>query len=269
VPAIEVPDSDGGPIVREGAVLELPLGDVFADARAMYRAMTHGRPLVNGYSGYAPVYYEPLAIGIRERDPRTLDVLRQYAPITVVIREDSGGAVDSRSLLAGLGGRTIEGGGGVLAFTLDRVRAAAVSCGGHAIPIAGVHGGGEEAAAALDGNLETGWHSADVQKGGERIVIDLGSPHVIETLTLAQGAFWRDFPRRLRVELSDDRSAWTEAWTGTVVSYVVEAGIVDPHAVPVRLPLERTTPSRWVALTQLGEASDAVWSIAEMEVCGR
>jgi F5/8 type C domain-containing protein len=269
VPAIAVPHSDSRPIVGEGAVLELPLGDVFADARAMYRAMTHGRPLVNGYSGYAPVYYEPLAIGIRERDPRTLDVLRRYAPITVVIRDDSGGGAEYRSLVTSMGGRVIEEGDGVPALTLDRVSAPSVSCGGHAIPIAAVDGSGEDPAAALDGNLETGWHSADVQKGGERIVIDLGSPHLIETVTLAQGAFWRDFPRRLRVELSDDHSAWTEAWTGSVVSYVVEGGIVDPRAVPVRLPLAGAKPSRWVALTQLGEAPDAVWSVAELEVCGR
>src|SRR5688572_28903530 len=52
----------GGPIV------ELPLGDTYPDVAAMYRQMSHGRPLVNGYSGYFPPHYAALRFGLMLRD---------------------------------------------------------------------------------------------------------------------------------------------------------------------------------------------------------
>ena len=60
----------GGPIV------ELPLGDTYPDVAAMYRQMSHGRPLVNGYSGYFPPHYAALRFGLTLRDH---DVLTELA----------------------------------------------------------------------------------------------------------------------------------------------------------------------------------------------
>ena len=45
-----------------GPIVELPLGDTYPDVAAMYRQMSHGRPVVNGYSGYFPPHYARAAI---------------------------------------------------------------------------------------------------------------------------------------------------------------------------------------------------------------
>ena len=61
---------------RDEALMELPLGDSFDDVAAMYRAMSHGHALVNGYSGYVPPHYAALRFGLGLRDQ---DVLTQLA----------------------------------------------------------------------------------------------------------------------------------------------------------------------------------------------
>ena len=59
-----------------GPIVELPLGYPYPDVAAMYRQMSHHRPLVNGYSGYFPPHYSALRFGLTLRDP---DVLTQLA----------------------------------------------------------------------------------------------------------------------------------------------------------------------------------------------
>ena len=41
----------------------------YPDVAAMYRQMSHGRPVVNGYSGYFPPHYAALRVGFTLRDP--------------------------------------------------------------------------------------------------------------------------------------------------------------------------------------------------------
>ena len=62
------------------AVLELPLGDTFGDLAAMYRAIAHRHPLVNGNSGFEPTHYATLRTAIDERDPAAFDGLPATEP---------------------------------------------------------------------------------------------------------------------------------------------------------------------------------------------
>ena len=79
----------GGPIV------ELPLGDTYPDVAAMYRQMSHRRPLVNGYSGYFPPHYAALRFGLTLRDHDVLTELaaRGVTDIIVDQRAGPGGAL--------------------------------------------------------------------------------------------------------------------------------------------------------------------------------
>src|SRR5205823_5869888 len=49
-------------------VVELPLGEGFQDAAAMYRATAHKHAIVNGASGYMPSHYEAMGFAVREKD---------------------------------------------------------------------------------------------------------------------------------------------------------------------------------------------------------
>jgi hypothetical protein len=66
-------------------LVELPLGDPFRDVAAMYRGMSHGRPVVNGYSGYFPPNYAALRFGFGVRDADVLQQLASHGVRDVVV----------------------------------------------------------------------------------------------------------------------------------------------------------------------------------------
>ena len=71
---------------KMAAVVELPLGaSVNGDVAAMYRAIGHGRPVVNGYSGHTPPPYEVLRAALGENDATVLRALAVFGPVCVVI----------------------------------------------------------------------------------------------------------------------------------------------------------------------------------------
>jgi MFS family permease len=73
-----------------GPVLELPLGDPMRDLDAMYRAMSTGNPVVNGFSGgYVPPWYGPFQGGLNRHDPALLDHLIQIGVTQVVVDLDA------------------------------------------------------------------------------------------------------------------------------------------------------------------------------------
>jgi len=70
-----------------GPLLELPAGThPWRNAHAMYRAIYHRRPLVNGYSGYWPAGFpERMALADRLPDPDALEALRRETGVELVL----------------------------------------------------------------------------------------------------------------------------------------------------------------------------------------
>lgn len=268
VPAASVPVwADTFDVSAAAAVLELPLGEPAPDVLAMFHMTRHGRPVVNGYSGYSPPHYAALTVGLRE-DARTFDVLRRGGPIAVIV-SDSNPAAGAWANVQANGVRMIGRHAGGALFWLDRSTSAAAQCRGESVPVAGIRAsGGNDPKRAIDNSRETAWHSMSLQNGGEQIVIDLGAPRRLEMVTLAHGPFARDFARTLRVEASADDQRWTELWSGSLASYTAEGTLADPRMAPAKIPLPSALPWRFLALTQTGQAREAMWSIAEIEVCG-
>ena len=92
-----------------GVVVELPLGYPDFDLRAMYYSIAHGRPVLNGYSGFFPVDYGRLVFAVSElpRHPElSLNAMRQGGATHAIVHEaaflDSEGA-DTSAALARLG----------------------------------------------------------------------------------------------------------------------------------------------------------------------
>ena len=59
----------------DGIVLELPLGDAFGEAAALYRSSMHGHRIANGYSGHEPLFYRALRDGVLLEDAAALTEL--------------------------------------------------------------------------------------------------------------------------------------------------------------------------------------------------
>jgi hypothetical protein len=69
------------------AVLELPLGGD-QDRIALFRGMSHGLPVVNGYSGYEPPHYAGLRLALKARVDDALTQLTSRGPLLVIIERD-------------------------------------------------------------------------------------------------------------------------------------------------------------------------------------
>lgn len=82
---LEVPDV----VPREAVIMELPLG-AFEDAAAMYRATIHGRPIVNGMSGYTPPLHLKLGAALEKGDIRPIGDLASDRPIAVFAAHGTG-----------------------------------------------------------------------------------------------------------------------------------------------------------------------------------
>ena len=66
-------------------VLELPTRGWVEDVAAMYRGIAHGRPVVNGYSGYPAPHYEQLLRDLRAGCFESTEALRRGRSLDIVI----------------------------------------------------------------------------------------------------------------------------------------------------------------------------------------
>jgi hypothetical protein len=71
--------------LRAELVLELPTGGWADDVAAMYRGITHGRPVVNGYSGYPAPHYELLLRDLRAGCFESTEALRRGRSLDIVV----------------------------------------------------------------------------------------------------------------------------------------------------------------------------------------
>jgi hypothetical protein len=232
--------------IQEGAVVELPVGDVGGDIAALYRSMYHRRPTVNGYSGFVPTHYRVLPIAINADGTGAFDAMTPGGPITVV--------AGSRSRIT----------------TIPAAARADLVPTGRPLPIHAVTAGGRVIDRALltDDDGWTRWDSGAPQRGTETMTIDLGSLQRVDGVTLAIGAYLGDFPRLLSIELSDNLQSWTTTWSGPSGAKAVAGAVRDPRMVPLTFGFPPTS-ARWIRLRQLGADPTFHWSIADMTVFGR
>jgi hypothetical protein len=254
-----------------GALLVLPILNAPNEVAAMYRAMAHGRPLVNGYSGHRPPWYDPLIDGLNARDPAVFDALFQagVTHVAIVSRQDRHGIwaefVKSRGHLVRLAG---DG-----AYALYALRAPAHDVGrvhdGPSLPIAGLDASvmAGLAAALIDDNPETFWSTRVGQAGGERLTINLGAVREVEAVELALGRHHNDRPRELVIDVSADGVIWTEVWRGETVGAVLAAAFRAPAMIPMQFGfLPRA--ARLVRVTQTGRSDGANWTVVNLRVLG-
>jgi hypothetical protein len=268
LPMASLPGSLQLPEVSEpgAAVLELPLGGV-ADVAAMYRAIEHGLPVVNGYSGHDPPHYFPLRVGLARRDDDVLPVLAGDTALYV--------AVDRSSDERGGWERWVASQGRAVAIEQRRRWAVYRIDGGAprsavnsvAVPIRQIWANRNESAAAkaIDGDLATRWTTGAPQVGDEKLSVDLGSRVLVEAVVVSLGRFTTDFPRELTIEGSDDRAAWTCFWKGSTADRAVRACLEDPRTAPMRFEVGGRA-ARFVRLRLT--AFDPVYhfSVAELAV---
>jgi hypothetical protein len=248
------------------AVAELPLGDARADFMAIARAMVHGKPIVNGVSGYVPPHYLPLAQALRDRQYSALSELTVRGPIGVALDRTQADAAETERLLAVAGFVRGPAAGDWDTFIVP-VRWSPVAALGSRLTVAAVRASAhpEDGGRMLDDRVTTAWGTGVGQVGGETVVIDLGTAHQVGAVVLEMGAYSFGYPNALEVAVSTDGLRWTPVWGGELGVLAVRGAVHDPGTAPVIVDFG-AADARYIRLTQTGANPGVPWWIAGLRV---
>ena len=209
---------------REAIVIELPPDDPATNVAAMYRAIEHRRPLVNGYSGHTPPHYDLLSRSLREGDPSILTHFARGRPLVAVVHRNADPNGAWRALVDSVGGILQEESGiGPVLMIPPQPRERHPPLGGElpAMPI----------------DTEAGY-----------VGVDLGSQRVVRALRIPLRWRHAEIGPRLRIETSSDGVAWTTAWEDWTGEAELSAALDDQLLVPMTIHLPDVS-TRYVRLT--------------------
>jgi hypothetical protein len=212
------------PPTREAVVLELPADDQRVSIGAMYRATSHGWPLINGYSGYTPPHYHILGISARRGDSSAILELARGRPLIIVVSERIDQSGFFRQLVETLPGIQRHGGGsGGLVYLLPaRPRAS--------LPPAGRQ-----------------WPFTARQLLRSHVLLDLGAPRVVRSIEFPVRMNFNYLDRRMAIEASADSRQWTTVWEDWTGGPALAAALADPKEVIVKIPL-RDVSARYLRI---------------------
>jgi len=250
------------------AVLELPLGDIGKDTAAFYRSMNHGRPVVNGLSGYFPPHYPVLQLALEEHDERALEMLAARGPLLVVIDRRSDSEATWTSYLSRFAGATSVGStDDRIFFLVPRTPRSAEPELGSKLEIRRVSANTGQIGTPdmLDDDVSTQWSTDVPQNGGEEVTIELREHRCIAAVKLSMGTHNLEFPRDLVVEALADDNTWHAAWHGRTAGLTTKAALADPRETPLMILIEPVQTDA-IRLRQVGRDGTWRWSIAEMSL---
>jgi hypothetical protein len=230
--------------LREGTVVELPLGTVSGDIAALYRSIYHHRPVVNGYSGFAPVHYLVLSVALASGGTDGLEAVTGGGPLTVVDAQGRLTTIPATPEDPLPVGRRL------------RIDSALIDD----RPI--------DISAITDGDRLSRWVSPSPQRGDEAITVDLGSIQDVDGIALSIGPYFSEYPRVLAIDTSEDGHVWMSQWSGRGAAKAIAGALRDPAWVPLAVGFPFTR-ARWIRLRQLGTDPPFCWVIAELTVFGR
>jgi hypothetical protein len=252
-----------------GALVELPLGRPYSDVAAMYRSMSHGRPVVNGYSGYFPPHYAALRFGLALRDEDLLTQLATYGAADIVVdrEEDPEGGWDDY-VASHPGAQRICTEGNQTLYRLSGGPPATASAAGAPLPTSAIRPNVNARVAGLmaDGDRTTRWESGP-QTDRTMIEVDLGTVRSVGGVELLLGPFVEDFPRALLIEGSEDGQTWRELWRGGSAGLAFVGAFEAPRDVPLRYRFP-ASPARLLRLRLTAGDDTYYWSVAELKVLG-
>jgi hypothetical protein len=254
------------------ARLDLPLEPAH-DAVALYRAVAHRRPVINGYSGYFAPHYWALQYLLEQSDPEILTRLSGRGALEVVIDHDLDPEGRWRHFVSAHPQAELVYEDGT--YSTYRVRRGVridplEKVSGDVLPIVRIAAIDNAAlvAAMTDGDILTRWDAGREQRPGDTITVDLGQPRDVSGIEMLIGGYVADFPRQLSIETSLDGLEWSGAWQGGTAIMAFAAALEDPRNVT--LPFSFTTRrARHIRLTQTGSERIYYWSVAELRVHGR
>ncbi|MQA29154.1 MAG: hypothetical protein GEU82_04840 [Luteitalea sp.] len=260
------------------SVLELPLGMIESDVAAMHRATRHGRPTMNGYSGFSPPHYAVLRRALGEGDRTVLDEVAAQGPVLVALDRRADRDLRLRALVEAVPGATNEGFEGRWAFFRlpgggNRYDArsgmdttAPANC-GQANTVTGITGpeGVSDIRTLFDGDPMSGWTSRDPQRAGDLLVVTAAGARPTCSVSLSLGAVPELYPGSVAIELSLDGLQWDTVFTGETGGRAMAAALRDPEHSPLVFRWSGT-PAKFIRIRLLTSHPIYPWAINEIVV---
>ena len=247
------------------SVIELPLGGDERDIGAVYQSAGHGRPVVNGYSGYVPHHYHVLQFALDRSDDTVFDALAARGPLLVRIELAEEPTRVASRLAARAGVARVAAPPGFAAFLIPAAPALPAPR-GRRLPIRDVNvsAAANWIANLTDGDPETRWSAPE--RGDEEIRVELDRPHQVSGVSLMIGRYTDEFPRALAIATSLDGINWIETWRGKCGGLALRAVLDSESLATMTLPLSAV--ARFVRVRQVDRDDKYAWSVSEIAVLG-
>jgi hypothetical protein len=206
------------------ALVELPMplrdSEEHQDAAPVYFASFHRKPVVNGYSGYAPPGYRI----VREAmdafpSAATLRLLADIGVTHALVDTEGSRPEKGREIVSGLKANFPDA--ALLAEAEGRflyrlppaagprpISPSGPALGNRAKWKAAANKNPQWTGRALDGDPATGWTTGYPQERGDFFELDCGEELALSSVELVLNTNPLDYPRNFKVEASIDRTAW-------------------------------------------------------------
>jgi hypothetical protein len=220
---------------------------------------------VNGYSGWAPSYYNPLIGAARAEVDDVISPVRQFDDLHLLVsREDTGlHAIVERQRDATL----VASDATWLLYRLPkgppialprpagqrlRPRTLASECSTRQLE------------RALDNDETTLWQCPLWDDRGV-LIVDLGEVATVGSFVNNLGSSSWLYPGALHAETSADGVTWSDAWGGSIRERSILAAMADPKHLRIVIAFP-PRQARFIRLRAEPGAPEVPWTIAELEV---
>jgi hypothetical protein len=251
------------------AILELPFGLPASDSSDMVMSARHWRPLLNGYSGFAPTVAYLGGVFFAFPSPTALRLLAELGVRWVVLH-----TADLRPGMASLcnatalprelrrayhdeGDCVLEVRGAPPAPPAPRDRP--IVLGDASV----TSSSGEDASAVIDGRLETHWVQRVDQKTEGWLQLDLPAPQALSRIVVQLGAHYGEYLRQWRVDTSADGVAWTRiaGLDDASAPPPLAQMLHDPAHLTTDLPLPPGTVAQHLRIVRTGADEKTPWNL--------
>lgn len=276
ISAVRLPETVQADTWGVDMVLEIPL-ETFRDAAAMSGSFTHGRQVVNGYSGFGPPHYAVLSSAIREGRVSVVDELRRLGTLAIVADAATDEGRTWLRLIAPFARPDLPAPWGREVFILPRLperppclaRALGPQSAGPivaALSALDTAAHAEGLALAIDGNSTTFHTVSESTSVGEGFHIALNHEQMIGGLVLWMGPVPNDHPGLLQVAVRASTGIQT-VFDGDVAGLAMSGALADPRRAPLAICFPPVTTD--TLMISAPATTERPWNVAEVSVLGQ
>ena len=264
-------------------IVELPFGVTDRDASYMVMSATHWRSLLNGYTGFAPATPYVRGVLFWFPSPQSLRMLHSLGVRWVVVhagelkpaqadlcRRDPAG-LKPYLLLAYRDGDTC-------VFDVRSAPAEEPHAPDRPISLAGTtvtSSTGEDAGAAIDGQVDTHWVQTVDRNDETWLQLDLPVPHVLSRIVVHLGSHFGEFLRQWRIDTTSDGVTWQPSAIEPSGLPPLDGMRIDPARLTTELRLPNPTSTQSIRIVRTKATAKTPfdvwpswsrWGVHELEV---